>query len=121
MAMMDRRGIATGVLSIVPFVATRLAGAAMFTEGVSEADILDELRGFYVDTALSATPTALPSITSFFPPGHVLYGSDFPFAPEEWGVTFDRHLDAAVREGHPVLDGVDRHNAEALLPRLRTT
>jgi hypothetical protein len=39
----------------------------------------------------------------------------------EWGVTFDRHLDAAVREGHQVIDGLDRRNAEALLPRLRAT
>ena len=29
-------------------------------------------------------------------------------------------LDEAAGEGHPVLDGVDRRNAEALLPRLRT-
>ncbi|MDL5159296.1 amidohydrolase family protein [Actinomycetospora termitidis] len=105
----------------VPFVASRLAGAARFTDGVSEDDVLDELRSFFVDTALSATPTALPSITAFFPPGHVLYGSDFPFAPESWGVTFDRVLDEAVAEGHPVLVGVDRRNAEALLPRLRTS
>ncbi|WP_433802595.1 amidohydrolase family protein [Actinomycetospora sp. CA-084318] len=98
----------------VPFVASRLAGAAMFTEGVTEADILAELRSFYVDTALSATPTALPSITAFFSPDHVLYGSDFPFAPESWGTTFDRELDEAG------LPGVDRANAEALLPRLRT-
>ena len=104
----------------VPFVASRLAAAAMFTEGVSGADILDELRSFSVDTALSATPTALPSVTAFFPPGHVLYGSDFPFAAEEWGITFDLELDEAVRQGHPVLEGVDRRNAEALLPRLRT-
>ncbi|GAA4832705.1 hypothetical protein GCM10023201_20900 [Actinomycetospora corticicola] len=96
----------------VPFVASRLAGAAMFAEGVTEEDILTELRSFYVDTALSATPTALPSITAFFPPDHVLYGSDFPFAPESWGVTFDRVLDETA------LPGVDRANAEALLPRL---
>jgi predicted TIM-barrel fold metal-dependent hydrolase len=105
---------------VVPFLASRLAGAAFFTEGVTEADVLDELRRFYVDTALSATPTALPSLTAFFPPGHVLYGSDYPFAHEEWSVTFDRELDSALREGHPALDGVDRRNAEALLPRLRT-
>jgi 6-methylsalicylate decarboxylase len=105
----------------VPFVATRLAGAAFFTEDVGEEEILDELRGFYVDTALSATPTALPSLTAFFPPGHVLYGSDFPFAPEQWGTSFDRYLDEALRAGVPVLEGVDRATAESLLPRLRST
>ncbi len=91
----------------------------MFTEGVTADGILEELRGFYVDTALSATPTALPSLTAFFPPGHVLYGSDHPFAAEAWGTGFDRYLDEALAAGHPGLEGVDRATAEALIPRLR--
>lgn len=102
----------------VPFVATRLAGAAFLTEGITEAEILDELSSFYVDTALSATPSALPSLAAFFPAGHVLYGSDYPFAPEQWGNTFDQYLDEALAAGHPGLGGVDRTNAEALIPRL---
>jgi 6-methylsalicylate decarboxylase len=99
------------VLARHPRVRVILSHAGGFVP-FSEEDIVRELRSFYVDTALSATPTALPSITAFFPSDHVLYGSDFPFAPESWGVTFDRELDEAG------LDGVERANAEALLPRL---
>ncbi|WP_018331836.1 amidohydrolase family protein [Actinomycetospora chiangmaiensis] len=103
----------------VPFVASRLAGAAQLVEGITEDDILDELRSFYVDTALSSAPSALPSITAFLRPGHLLYGSDSPFAPDSWSARFDHVLDEALGAGDPVLAGVDRANAEALLPRLR--
>jgi 6-methylsalicylate decarboxylase len=59
--------------------------------------MLTELRRFYFDTALSGSPTALPALQAFADPGHILYGSDWPFAQ---------------------LHAVNRGNAEALFPRL---
>jgi hypothetical protein len=49
--------------------------------GPSPLNELDELSGFYSDTALSSSPLGCrrwPSPS----PGHVLYGGDWPFAPE---------------------------------------
>jgi predicted TIM-barrel fold metal-dependent hydrolase len=102
----------------LPYAATRFAGAALFNPGTTPEDVMAGLRRFYFDTALSSTPTALPSLLAFAAPGHVLYGSDHPFAPEEWGAEFDAGLDGydGWRPGR--LDAVNRGNAEALFPRL---
>ena len=40
------------------------------------------MRSMYFDTALSANPHALASLTELVGPDHVLFGSDYPFAPE---------------------------------------
>lgn len=40
------------------------------------------LKQFYYDTALSANPHALSSLLQLVEPDHILFGSDFPFAPE---------------------------------------
>ncbi len=40
------------------------------------------MRSMYYDTALSANPHALSSLTELVGADHILFGSDFPFAPE---------------------------------------
>jgi len=40
------------------------------------------LRSLYYDTALSANPNALTSLTELVGADHILFGSDYPFAPE---------------------------------------
>jgi hypothetical protein len=67
---------------------------------------------------LSSTAAALPSLLAFAKPGHVTFGSDFPFAPVAAGKLF-----AAGLETYPGLDpgaraAIDRTNALALFPRL---
>ena len=65
----------------VPYAAHRMA-ISLAGDGVSNpAEPLDAFRSFYFDTALSGSPTALPSLLAFAHPGHVLFGSDWPFAP----------------------------------------
>ncbi len=39
------------------------------------------MRSLYYDTALSASPHALSSLTELVGPDHILFGSDYPFAP----------------------------------------
>ena len=86
--------------------------------GGSPADHLDDFASFYFDTALSSTAAALPSLLAFAKPGHVTFGSDFPFAPVEVS-----QLYAAGLETYGGLDDagrreIDRCNALALFPRL---
>lgn len=102
----------------VPFVASRLAGAALFNPGTTSDGLLTALRSFYFDTALSSTITALPSLRAFALPGRVLYGSDFPFAAENWGTEFDNGLDSYPDWRTDELTEVNWGNAEALFPRL---
>ena len=44
--------------------------------------IINQLKRFYYDTAVTATPYALNSLLSLVEPTQVLYGSDYPFLPE---------------------------------------
>jgi predicted TIM-barrel fold metal-dependent hydrolase len=102
----------------VPYASHRMAGCIMMETGRSAADALDDFAGFYFDTALSSSAAALPSLLAFAKPGHVTFGSDWPFAPVAAGKLF-----AAGLETYPGLDAdaraaIDRTNALALFPRL---
>lgn len=81
--------------------------------------MLDDFRGYYFDTALSSSPAALPTLLAFARPGHILFGSDWPFAPAAASQYFANGLDSGVDPG--VLQSVNRTNAEALFPRLTGT
>jgi 6-methylsalicylate decarboxylase len=102
----------------LPYAATRFTATAQFVPGTTPDSILADLRRFYFDTALSATPYSLPSLLAFAAPGHVLYGSDFPFATEPWVLQFDSGLDDYPGWQPGRLDAVNRGGAEALFPRL---
>lgn len=73
----------------LPYAADRFSAAAMFNPGTTPESIQAGLRKFYFDTALSASPTSLPSLLAFAEPGHILYGSDFPYAHPDWSARFD--------------------------------
>ncbi|MDP2412124.1 MAG: amidohydrolase family protein [Pseudolabrys sp.] len=69
----------------VPFLADRLArleripaNRAVLSEGV-----LTTLRKLYFDTALSANRFAFASLLQLVDTSRVLFGSDYPFAPED--------------------------------------
>ena len=48
---------------------------------------LDDFSNFYFDTALSSS-AALPTLLAFANPGHITFGSDWPFAPAAAGKLF---------------------------------
>jgi predicted TIM-barrel fold metal-dependent hydrolase len=103
----------------VPYASHRMAMAITGDTGSSPADNLDDFRGFYFDTALSSSSAALPTLLAFAQPGHVTFGSDFPFAPlaasQYFAAGLDGFpLDAATRTG------IDHDNALALFPRFGT-
>jgi predicted TIM-barrel fold metal-dependent hydrolase len=76
------------------------------------------LRRFYYDLALSASPSALPSLLAVADPRRITYGTDFPFAPT-MAIAFlnaqyeNYSLDPGLRAA------IDRDNSEALFPRLK--
>lgn len=102
----------------VPYAAHRLALGIVHESGRDLDDVLAGFRSFYFDTALSAGPVSLPSLLAFAEPGHVLYGSDWPYAPDFVVTHFDTQLD-----GYPDLTAEQRHDiacggATRLFPRL---
>jgi predicted TIM-barrel fold metal-dependent hydrolase len=100
----------------VPYAAYRIAIAASASGNPLEGMV--RLKRFHFDTALSSSPTALPSLLAFAEPDHVLFGSDFPYAPAGAVAAF-----AALYEGFPIEEprraSIDRGAAEQLFPRLR--
>ena len=75
------------------------------------------MRSLYYDTALSANPHALSSLTELVGADHILFGSDYPFAPEP---ATRMTVDGLV--GFPFSDAaralVERGTALDLLPSL---
>ncbi len=100
----------------VPYASHRMAVAIAGETGRSPLDVLDDFRSFYFDTALSSSPAALPTLLAFARPGHILFGSDWPFAPTRAGQYFANGLDDTL--GPAALMAVNRTNATALFPRL---
>lgn len=103
----------------VPYASHRMAMGIFADTGRNPLESLDELSSFYFDTALSSSAAALPTLLAFAKPGHITFGSDFPFAPLAASQYF-----ASGLENHAGLDdqdrgAIDRTNALELFPRLK--
>ncbi len=67
----------------LPYIAWRLSLAnalPQFAQQVPQG-VLTYIRNFYFDTALSPSPFAMAALRELVDPSHILFGSDFPFAP----------------------------------------
>ncbi|MFE7575419.1 amidohydrolase family protein [Streptomyces sp. NPDC057521] len=115
----DIRFILSHAGGFVPYSSHRMALTIANDTARSPLDVLDDFRSFYFDTALSSSAAALPTLLAFARPGHVLFGSDWPFAPTPAGQYFVGGLDSNLDPGE--LAAVNRTNAEALFPRLAAT
>ncbi|WKG05408.1 amidohydrolase family protein [Mycolicibacterium sp. HK-90] len=102
----------------VPYASHRMAVAIMGDTGRSPADTLDDFAGFYFDTALSSSAAALPTLLAFTKPGHITFGSDWPFAPLAASQLFAAGLDTYVKLESVARQAINRDNALALFPRL---
>jgi predicted TIM-barrel fold metal-dependent hydrolase len=102
----------------VPYASHRMAVAITADTGRSWADVLDDFASFYFDTALSSSAAALPTLLAFAKPGHITFGSDFPFAPTAAGKLFAAGLETYPGIDADTLAGIERHNALTLFPRL---
>lgn len=102
----------------VPYASHRMALAITADTGRSPADSLDDFAGFYFDTALSSSAAALPSLLAFAKPGHITFGSDWPFAPTAAGQLFAAGLETYTGIDAATREEIERTNALALFPRL---
>jgi predicted TIM-barrel fold metal-dependent hydrolase len=103
----------------LPYAAYRIANLSnvMHAE-VDPAAMLADLSSFYFDTALSGSPTVLPSLMEFAKPGRVLFGSDWPYCPSKTVGVFTDTLDAYQSIDTREHAAINRGNAEVLFPRL---
>ena len=100
----------------LPSLAPRIALSLTMMPGLVEqfGDPLVGMRSFYYDTALSAGISTLSALCQLTDPDHILFGTDFPFAPN-WAIrTFGETLDSLAVTGFD-RESVYRGNAARLL------
>ncbi|MEV4320063.1 amidohydrolase family protein [Actinocrispum sp. NPDC049592] len=98
----------------LPYASHRIGFIVAAMTGRDPAKVLDTMAGFYYDTALSASPAALPSLLAFAKPGRVLFGSDWPFAPEPFIGYFTSTLDAYPDVDDDTREAINHGNARVL-------
>ncbi|MEW6554255.1 MAG: amidohydrolase family protein [Actinomycetota bacterium] len=107
----------------VPYIALRLC-LGQFWPGLQEQvpqGVLPYLQRLYYDTALAAAPFALRSLQELVDNAHIVFGSDYPFAPELATVATIGGLEGYDGFDAGMLAEVYEDNARALFPRLRGT
>jgi 6-methylsalicylate decarboxylase len=122
--IMDRYPRARIILAhaggFVPFASHRFAELARVfrPDAAKPVDILASFQRFYFDTALSSSPAALPSLKAFAENGHILFGTDFPFAPADVAAYFTTKLDAYENLTADEQTAISHGNARTLFSRL---
>jgi predicted TIM-barrel fold metal-dependent hydrolase len=94
----------------------RLAGRPEYKAKLPNG-VVPELKRLYYDTALSANRFAFRSLLELTACDHVLFGSDYPFAPEATMTATVRGLQELGLSASD-LRLIERDNALVLLPRL---
>jgi len=126
--------VLNGITSLYPNVKIILAHAGGFvpyavhrfvelahvfrTDAPNHEIMLNSFQKFYYDTALASSPTSLPSLAAFAKREHILFGSDYPFAPSDVVIDFTRNLDQHQFSDHLQENEISHLNALALFPRL---
>ena len=105
----------------LPYIAWRISLANLMTEFAEKAPqrILTYVRRFYYDTALSPSPYAMAALKELVDPSHILFGSDFPFAPAPLTAMQTRALDQSTIWNDACGRGINRGNVLSLFPRFQ--
>jgi len=116
----DVRIILSHAGGFLPYASHRFAKLApgVRKDVPTTEEILKQLQTYYFDVALSSSLAALPTLTAFAKKGHIMYGSDYPYAPVEVSASFARQLDAYTAQSEDEHAAINSTNALALFPRL---
>ena len=77
----DMRVILAHAGGTAPYLALRISMGQTMLPGLPQG-AMSYLKQCYYDTALSASPFALRSLQELVDASHILFGSDYPFAPD---------------------------------------
>lgn len=77
------------------------------------------IERFYFDTALSPSRYSMVALKELVDPSHILFGSDFPFAPAPATALQCRTLDTCDVFAEPTRYGIARGHALELFPQYR--
>lgn len=104
-----------------PFLASGVAGLCAFHLEceLSPAEILDDFRSFYYETALSGFKTNLVALEDFVDTDHILFGTDFPAVSPQTASWYTANVDGYFASRADLLVKIMHENAHSLIPRLR--
>ena len=103
-----------------PYLATR-AATMLFDSKLSTKsteEFWEDARTFYFDLALSGNEYTMGLLTKFAKPDHILFGSDFPYAPRNTIDIHTQELDRYQMSSDQSFE-INRGNALSLFPRLQ--
>lgn len=105
----------------LPFVAWRVSLANALPEYQHSAPqgVMTYIRRFYFDTALSPSQFSMAALKELVEPSHILFGSDFPFAPAPATALQCQTLDGLDMWSPAVHHGINRGHALSLFPQFR--
>ena len=102
----------------LPFLIGR--PASILPKGQEELDAFwDDARNFYYDTAVAGTENVFRILERFAKPGHILYGSDTPYANNDIINFHTSRQDKYQFENPDLAVQINHENALALFPRLK--
>ncbi|OIW35722.1 amidohydrolase 2 [Coniochaeta ligniaria NRRL 30616] len=94
--------------------------ASILTKNDQElAAFWDDARNFYYDTAVAGNENVLKILEDFAKPGHILYGSDTPYANNSIVGFHTSRQDAYQFKDPKMHDNINFENALKLFPRFR--
>jgi predicted TIM-barrel fold metal-dependent hydrolase len=107
----------------LPFIAYRIAMAALVPGANAprnQAQIVEDFRSFYYDTALSTSVPQLKALLEFADPSKILFGSDIPYAPLPVALHITQNLDKFFLnksdEYEKIWQAINHDNAKLLFP-----
>ena len=118
----DIRFILSHAGGTIPYLALRLS-LGQFLPGLQEKvpqGVATYLGHMYYDTALSASPHALRSLQELVEPSHILFGSDYPFAPELATIATIEGLRSYDGFDERTLKEIEQDNALSLFSEYRS-
>lgn len=102
----------------LPYLLSR--PASILTKNESELNqFWDDARSFYYDVAVAGAENVLRILETFAKPGHILYGSDTPYAHDGIIEFHTSRLDAYKFADPNMRTAIDSGNSLALFPRLK--
>jgi predicted TIM-barrel fold metal-dependent hydrolase len=103
----------------LPYLISRPASVLPFLhDHLNHDEMIEDAKKFYFDVAVTGNELPLSLLQNFAKPDHLLFGSDYPYAPWE---TIDYHakgLDAFKFNDPELLEKINYKNALKLFPRL---
>ncbi|MEL7940193.1 amidohydrolase family protein [Pseudomonas delhiensis] len=105
----------------LPYVAWRISLANALPEFKDQAPqgVMTYVKRFYFDTALSPSRYSMVALKELVDPSHILFGSDFPFAPAPITTLQCQTLDDNGLWSESVQYGIARGHALSLFPQYR--